>query len=61
MPASPSTRVSTQQALHQLRAEVWGRGLGLENFSGFASTSPPATKPEKLPFSLASAVCYAIA
>ena len=59
MPASPSTRISTQQALHQLRAEVWGRGLGLENFSGFASSLPPATKPEKFSFPLASAVCYA--
>jgi hypothetical protein len=59
MPASPSTRISTQQALHQLRAQVWGRGLGLENFSGFASSLPPATKPEKFSFPLASAVCYA--
>ena len=50
---------STQQALHQLRAEVWARGLGLDNFSGLASTSPPATKPEKSSFPLASAVCYA--
>jgi len=56
---SPSTRISTQQALHQLRAEVWGRGLGLDNFSGFASCPPPATKPEKSSFPLASAVCYA--
>ena len=30
---SPSARISTQQAIHQLRAEVWGRGLGLDNFS----------------------------
>jgi len=59
MPASPSTRISTQQARHQLRAEVWGRGLGLENFSGFATTLPTATKPEKFSFPLASAVCYA--
>ena len=56
---SPSTRISTQQAIHQLRAEVWGRGLGLDNFSGFASTPPSATKPEKSSFPLASAVCYA--
>jgi len=56
---SPHTRISTQQAIHQLRAEVWGRGLGLDNFSGFASTPPSATKPEKSSFPLASAVCYA--
>ena len=59
IPASPSARISTQQALHQLRAEVWGRGLGLDNFSPFASAPPPATKPEKSSFPLASAVCYA--
>jgi hypothetical protein len=59
MPPSPSTRISTQQAIHQLRAEVWGRGLGLEDFSPFASSLPPAAKPEKLPFPLASAVGYA--
>jgi hypothetical protein len=56
---SPSARISTQQAIHQLRAEVWGRGLGLDNFSGFASTQLPAAKPEKSSFPLASAVCYA--
>jgi len=59
MPASPSTPISTQQALHQLRAEVWGRGLGLDNSSGFAATLTTATKPEKFSFPLASAVCYA--
>ena len=37
---SPSTRISTQQAIHQLRAEVWGRGLGLDNFSGFRPPHP---------------------
>jgi hypothetical protein len=56
---SPSARISTQQAIHQLRAEVWGRGLGLDNFSGFASTQLPAAKPQKSSFPLASAVCYA--
>jgi hypothetical protein len=59
MPSSPSTRISTQQAIHQLRAEVWGRGLGLDNFSPFASSLPAAPKPEKFSFPLASAVCYA--
>ena len=56
---SPSTRISTQQAINQLRAEVWSRGLGLDHFSGFASASIPTTKPEKFSFPLASAVCYA--
>ena len=57
--ASPSARISTQQAIHQLRAEVWGRGLGLENFSSFAPPPHPVTKPEKSSFPLASAVLYA--
>jgi hypothetical protein len=61
IPASPTHRISTQQAIQQLRAEVWGRGLGLENFSGFASTHPRVTRPQKSSFPLASAVCYATA
>lgn len=59
IPSSPSTPISTQQAIHQLRAEVWARGLGLDNFSPFVPTPPPSTKPEKSSFPLASAVCYA--
>jgi hypothetical protein len=58
-PSSPDVRISTQQAVNQLRAEVWGRGLGLDNFSGFASSLVADTKPEKCTFPLASAVCYA--
>lgn len=58
-PASPDVRISTQQAVNQLRAEVWSRGLGLDNFSGFASSLLADTKPEKCSFPLASAVCYA--
>jgi len=56
---SKGPRTSTQQMLHQLRAEVWGRGLGLDSFSGFPSHLPADTKPEKCTFPLASAVCYA--
>lgn len=59
MHSSPATHISTQQAINQLRAEVWCRGLGLDHFSGFASSFPAATHPEKLSFPLASAVCYA--
>jgi hypothetical protein len=51
-------RTSTQRLLQQLRAEVWGRGLGLDRFSGFSSHLPAAAKPEKLLSSLPSAVCY---
>lgn len=57
--SSKTPRTSTQQLLHQLRAEVWGRGLGLDRFSPFASLSPSDTKPEKCTFPIASAVCYA--
>ena len=57
--SSKGPRTSTQQLIHQLRAEVWGRSLGIDNFSGFASNPPTGTKPEKCSFPLASAVCYA--
>jgi hypothetical protein len=52
-------RTSTQQMLHQIRAEVWARGLGIDSFSGFASLVHTDTKPQKCSFPLASAVCYA--
>jgi len=55
----PPLRTSTQRLLQQLRAEVWGRGLGLTHFSGFSAPLPTDPKPEKLQSSLASAVCYA--
>ena len=57
--ASKGPRTSTQQIIHQLRAEVWGRGLGVDSFSGFASNLHPDSKPEKCTFPIASAVCYA--
>jgi hypothetical protein len=57
--SSKGPRTSTQQLIHQLRAEVWGRGLGIENFSAFASNLPATAKPEKCSFPIASAVCYA--
>ena len=57
--SSQGPRTSTQQLLHQLRAEVWGRGLGIDNFSGFASNRSPVTKPEECSFPLTSALCYA--
>src|SRR6185437_10790441 len=57
--ASKGPRTSTQQLIHQLRAEVWGRGLAINRFSGFASDLSPDSKSEKCTFPLASAVCYA--
>jgi len=56
---SKGPRTSTQQLLHQLRAEVWGRGLGVNSFSGFDSQLTIDTKPEKSNFPIASAVFYA--
>ena len=56
---SQGPRISTQQLIHQLRAEVWGRGLGVDSFSGFESNLPADSKPEKCSFPLASAVFYA--
>jgi len=52
-------RVSTQRAINQLRGEVWGRALGLTNFSDFVACVPPATKPEKFEQHLTSALLYA--
>ena len=57
--SSKGPRTSTQQLIHQLRAEVWGRGLGIANFSGFATNPATDTNPEKCSFPIASAVCYA--
>jgi hypothetical protein len=56
---SRGPRTSTQQMIHQLRAEVWGRGLGIEHFSGFAPNLITDPNPQKCSFPLASAVCYA--
>lgn len=56
---SHASRASTQRLLHQLRAEVWARGLGIDNFSGFANKPTTDTKPQNCTFPLASAVFYA--
>ena len=58
-PHPPDKPISTQQGLHQLRAEVWSRGLGLRNFSDFASRVHSDTKARKFTFPLESAVLYA--
>lgn len=53
-------RTSTQRLIHELRAEVWGRGLGLRqgNFSGFMTPQPLNQKPEKILPSLPDALLY---
>ena len=57
--AEAQPRFSTQRGMSQLRAEVWGRALGLLNFSDFASPGSHDTKPEKFVPHLGSAVFYA--
>jgi len=52
-------RWTTAQLLSHLRAEVWGKALGLVNYSGFVNGNHNTTKPEKIENTLASAVLYA--
>ena len=58
--ADEAAPFSTQRAINQLRAEVWGRALGLSSFSDFATLSTPATKPEKFAPDLSSALLYTV-
>ena len=53
-------RQSTQQAINQLRGEVWGRALGLTHFSDLLTCTPPTSKPEKFGPHLPSAILYAV-
>ena len=57
---SKPIRISTQRIVHQLQAEIWGRGLGLapQSFSGFPAHAHSNQKPQKLLPSLADAVLY---
>ena len=52
-------RASTMALIRHLRHELWGRSLGLTNFSGFVSKQTADAKPQKFIPSLASAVLYA--
>jgi hypothetical protein len=53
-------RFSTARAINQLRAELWGRALGVANFSGFVAQRTPSSKSEKFAPDLPSAVLYAV-
>lgn len=59
--ALPPPRASTQELIRQLRAELWGRALGIANFSDFAHHHTPTAKSEHHRPNLASAVLYACA
>jgi hypothetical protein len=54
-------RASTQVLINQLRAELWGKALGVENFGDFRKETGHDLKPQKLIPSLPSAVLYASA
>jgi hypothetical protein len=57
--ASKPHRQSTQRAMNRLRGEIWGRALGLTNFSDFVTCAPTASKSEKFLPHLPSALLYA--
>ena len=53
------TRQSTQKGINQLRAELWGRALGLANFSDLLTRTPFVASPQKFVPHLPSAILYA--
>lgn len=55
---SPQQRASTQDLINHLRAELWGKALGVDNFSDFADHNRGDPNPEKLRSSMPSAVLY---
>jgi len=57
----PPPRATTTALIAALRAELWGRALGLESFSGFCLPRAADQKPRNLAPSLPSAVLYAAA
>jgi len=59
-PDSKAHRFTTPRAVNQLRAEMWGKALGVTNFSDFVAARSPGTKPQKLLPDLPSAVLYAV-
>jgi len=54
-------RASTEDFRRQLRCELWGIGMGINDFSGFSSHTIKCTHPEKILPDLPSAVLYAVA
>lgn len=58
--SSPPPRFSTARAINQLRAELWGRALGVTNFSDFVAERTPTAKSQKFTPDLSSAVLYAV-
>ena len=54
-------RASTQNLINHLRAELWGKAMGLDDISGFGCVRRAVTKPKKMLPDLPSAVLYAAA
>jgi hypothetical protein len=52
-------RASTAQALRELRSEVWGEGLGLDQKNSFMNQQTRFMKPLKIQNCVASAILYA--
>ena len=55
------TRASTQCLISGLRAELWGKALGIDSFLGFRSACLSDLKPQKPMPDLPSAILYAAA
>lgn len=56
----PRERITTTQMVKLFRAELWGRILGVANFSDFATETLDDLKSEKCQTHLKSAVIYAM-
>lgn len=54
-------RASTLDLISRLRAELWGKSMGVDNFSGFVKKNRTEMKPEKFHPDLPSAVLYVVA
>jgi hypothetical protein len=55
----PQRPITTAQAISHLRAQLWGKAMGVEHFSHFTTTHPKTTKPPNYQLDLSSAVIYA--
>jgi len=56
-----SGRPSTQSLINQMRVELWGKALGVDNSYGFLNTMNTNTNPQKIEPLLSSAALCAIA
>ena len=58
-PSTQGRRMTTQQMIGAIRAEIWGKALGMNNFEGFVNRQDPDTKSPKINQKPAQAVIYA--